>query len=165
MKKALTILSLSILAAPAFAKKESAKAFMERYFTVVDSKAPEKLAEVDAPDFELVMPGGTLKGVAGHQQLMKGFATAFPNFKHSVTRCIQEGETMSCEGGFAGDHTGPFMLMNGQSIPATNKHVEFTWIGFATVKNGKVSSIHVSFDTMQLMQQLGAVPPPAVAKK
>jgi predicted ester cyclase len=167
MKNALTALALTLLAAaPATAaKKLSAKEFMERYFVAVDSKKPEKIAELDAADIDFMTPMGTFKGVAGHLQLTSGFATAFPNFKHTVSRCIEQAETVACEGSFAGDHTGPMMMPNGQSIPATNKHVEFTWGGIATVKGGKIASLHVYFDTMAMMQQLGLVPPAAVAKK
>jgi predicted ester cyclase len=166
MKNALAALALTVLAAaPATAKKPSPKEFMERYFAAVDSKKPERLAEVDAADIEMVTPMGTFKGVEGHQQMSAGFAAAFPNFKHTVVRCIEQGESVACEGSFAGDHTGPMMMPNGQSIPPTHKHIEFTWGGLATVKNGKVASVHVYFDTMAMMMQLGLVPPPTVAKK
>jgi predicted ester cyclase len=166
MKNALTALALILLAAaPATAKKPTAKEFMERYFAAVDSKQPERLAEVDAQDVEFSTPMGTFKGLEGHKQLTAGFAAAFPNFKHTVTRCIEQGDTYACEGNFSGDHTGPMMMPNGQTVPATNKHVEFKWGGMATAKNGKVTSIHAYFDLMTMMQQLGLVPPPVVAKK
>jgi predicted ester cyclase len=167
MKNALTALALTLLfAAPATAaKKLSAKELMEKYFAAVDSKQPERLAEVDAPDIEMVTPMGTFKGLEGHKQLTAGFAAAMPNFKHTITRCIEQGETVACEGSFGGDHTGPMMMPNGQTVPATGKHVEFKWGGLATVKNGKVSSVHVFFDTMTMMQQLGLIPAPTVARK
>jgi len=166
-KQALTILTLSALAtAPALAaKKQTLRQVMDHYFTVVDSKQLDKLAEVDSPDLEMVTPMGAFKGVEGHQQLLKGFATASPNFKHTVTRCIEQGDTISCEGTFAGDHTGPLMMPTGQSVPATGKHFEFKWAGLATIKNGKVTTLHVYFDPMVMMQQLGLVPAPAMAKK
>jgi predicted ester cyclase len=167
MKNALAALALTLLAAaPATAKKLTAKEFMEKvYFPAVDSKQPEKLAEVDSPDLEMVTPMGTFKGVKGHQQLTGGFAAAFPNFKHTVARCIEQGETAACEGSFSGDHTGPMMMPNGQSIPPTHKHIDIPWGGLATIKGGKVTSIHVYFDTTLMMQQLGLIPPPTVAKK
>jgi predicted ester cyclase len=166
MKNALAAAALVLLAAaPAVAKKPTAKEFMERYFAAVDTKKPERIAEVDASDIEMVTPMGTFKGVQGHQQMTAGFAAAFPNFKHTVNRCIEQGETFACEGSFSGDHTGPMMMPNGQTVPATNKHVEFAWGGLATVKGGKVASVHVYFDTMAMMQQLGLIPPAAVAKK
>lgn len=167
MNKTLIALSLTALvAAPAFAaKKETLRQVMDRYFTVVDSKQLDKLAEVEAADVEMVTPMGPSKGIEGHQQLIKGFATAAPNFKHTVTRCIEQGDTIACEGTFGGDHTGPLMMPTGQSVPATGKHFEFPWAGMARVKNGKVTSVHVYFDPMVMMRQLGLVPSPAVAKK
>jgi hypothetical protein len=52
------MLTLSMLfAAPAFAaKKETLRQLMDRYFTIVDSKQLDRLAEVDAPDLEMVTP-------------------------------------------------------------------------------------------------------------
>jgi predicted ester cyclase len=167
MKNALTALTLSlVVAAPALAaKKPSPEAFMSHYFEAVDSKKPERLADVDAPDVVMVTPGGTFKGLEGHQQLTAFFAAAFPNFKHTVSHCIQQGDEISCEGSFAGDHTGPLRMPTGQTVPATQRHVEFPWLGMATIKNGKMASVHVYFDTMVMMTQLGLVPPPPVAKK
>jgi predicted ester cyclase len=167
MKNPMTALVLSFLAAaPALAaKKPSPLEFMEHYFAAVDTKKPERLAEVDAPDIVMVTPGGTFKGVEGHQQMMGVFAGAFPNFKHSVSHCIQQGDEISCEGNFAGDHTGPLHTPTGQIVPATQHHVEFPWLGLVSVKNGKVTSVHVYFDSLVMMQQLGLVPAPPVAKK
>jgi predicted ester cyclase len=104
------------------------------------------------------------QGPEGHVQMAKGFAMAFPNFKHVLTRCIESGDTIACEGKFVGDHTGPMGMPDGQSIPPTNKHVEFEWGGLAVIKNGKVASCNVYFDNMALMQQLGVVPPPPAAQ-
>ena len=36
--------------------------------------------------------------------------TAFPNFKHTITRCIESGDTVACEGKFTGDNTGPMAM-------------------------------------------------------
>jgi len=157
---------LLVGAGMASAKKETNRQVMDRWFATVDSKEIEKLAGVEAADLEMKLPGGmNLKGTAGHQQLTKGFATAFPNFKHTIKRCVESGDAISCEGTFAGDHTGPFAMPNGQSVPATKKHVEFEWAGFATIANGKVATVNVYFDNMGFMQQLGLVPPPAQASK
>jgi predicted ester cyclase len=143
------------------AKRETARQVMDRFFAVVDSKALDKLGEVD--DAELVMqtPMGMMKGVEGHRQMLTGFATAFPNFKHNTSRCIESGDLISCEGLFTGDHTGPLMMPDGRSVPATKKHVEFTYAGIARVKSGKVAELHVYFDNMGFMMQLGLVPAPA----
>jgi len=146
------------------AKKETNRQVMDRWFATVDSKQTDKLAALEAADFEMKVPGmPVIKGPEGHAQLTKGFATAFPNFKHVVSRCIESGETIACEGHFVGDHTGPMGMPNGQSIPPTNKHVDFEWGGIAVIKNGKLASCNVYFDNMALMGQLGLLPPPPSA--
>jgi predicted ester cyclase len=141
-------------------KKESNRQVMDRFFAVVDAKDLDKLAEVDAVALEMTMPMGPVKGLEGHRMLLKGFATAFPNFKHSTSRCVEAGDLISCEGVFSGDHTGPMMLPDGSSIPATGKHVEFPYLGIARIKDGKVAELHVYFDVMGFMGQLGLLPAP-----
>jgi len=137
------------------AKKESNRQIINRWFERIDSKQLDKLGDVEAVDIEMKVPTGPVKGTQGHQQLMKTFATAFPNYKHTVTQCVESGDTIACEGRFAGDNTGPMMTPTGQTMPATNKHVDFEWAGIAKVKDGKVSACHVYFDMMGFMQQLG----------
>ncbi len=157
-------LFMTLCAAPAAtrtaAAKETNRQVMDRYFEAVDSKKVDRLDTVDAADLEMTTPMGATKGIDGHKQMVKGFATAFPNFKHAVTRCVESGDTISCEGTFTGDHTGPMGMPGGKTVPATGKHVQFPWLGISTIKAGKVSSVHVYFDTMTLMMQLGLVPAP-----
>jgi ketosteroid isomerase-like protein len=143
------------------AKKESNRQVIERWFETIDSKQVDKLAGVETADLEMKMPGGmVVKGSAGHAQMTKMFAAGFPNFKHTVSRCVESGETIACEGKWGGDHTGPFAMPNGQTVAATNKHVEFEWAGLATIKNGKVATVNVYFDNLGFLQQLGVIPPP-----
>jgi predicted ester cyclase len=139
---------------------------MDRFFEIVDAKKIDKLAEVDAPDLVMVTPTGTVHGPEGHSQIVQGFAAAFPNFKHVTARCLESGDLISCEGHFEGDHTGPMTMPDGKVIPATQKHVEFPYAGVARIKNGKVAELHVYFDIVTFMQQLGVMPaPPKTASK
>jgi len=131
--------------------------FIDRYFEIVDSKNVERFAEIDSPDLLMKVPMGTVRGIEGHQGLTRGFAAAFPNFKHTVTSFLESDDRIACEGTFVGDHTGSMMLPNGQSIPASNKRVEFEWSGHMRVQNGKVAELHVYFDSASLMAQIGAI--------
>jgi predicted ester cyclase len=150
----------ALAAGAAQAKKESNRQVMERWFEAVDSKQTDRLAGVETADIEMRTPMGLNKGTEGHVQMTKMFAAAFPNFKHTLGRCVESGDLIACEGKFTGDNTGPMSMPGGQSIPATNKHVEFDWSGMAQIKNGKVASANVYFDNMGFMQQLGLVPSP-----
>jgi predicted ester cyclase len=161
MKKSMvTIFAIGTLAVggAALAKKQTNQQVITHFFEVVDAKQTDRLVEVDAPDLAMTTPMGALKGPEGHAQLMKGFGTAFPNFKHITGRCVESGDLISCEGKFVGDHTGPMMTPDGKTIPATGKHVEFPYAGVARIKSGKVAELNVYFDVMSFMQQLGLVP-------
>src|SRR5438128_1250429 len=104
------VAGLSLGAAPSQAKKESNRQVLERWFEVVDSKQLDKLAAFETPDVVMKTPMGVMKGTEGHQQMTKMFATAFPNFKHTLIRCIESGDMISCEGKFTGDNTGPMAM-------------------------------------------------------
>jgi predicted ester cyclase len=171
MKKSLAaLLALTLFAvgarSMAAAKKQTNRQVIDHFFQVVDSKAFDKLADVDAPDLVFTTPMGAFNGPEGHKQLLTVFATAFPNFKHTDYQCVESGDEIACQGRLVGDHTGPMMTPDGKSIPATKKHVDFAWGGFAKVKNGKVAKLNVYFDVMGMMQQLGLVPaPPKTASR
>jgi predicted ester cyclase len=164
----LTVTSIVLIASGAHvadAMKKTKRHFMDRFFQVVDSKQLDKLAEVDAPDLDMIMPMGPVKGLEGHKRMLQGFGTAFPDFKHVTSRCVESGDLISCEGTFSGDHTGPMMMPDGKTLPATNKHVEIPYAGIARIKNGKVAELHVYFDNMSFMMQLGLLPQPKMATK
>jgi len=154
-----TLAGVALGSGMARAKKESNRQVIERWFAAIDSKQTDKFAGVETADIEMKTPMGLTKGSEGHVQMTTMFAAAFPNFKHTLTRCVEAGDTIACEGKFTGDNTGPMSMPGGQTIPATNKHVEFDWSGMAQIKNGKVASANVYFDNMGFMQQLGLVPP------
>lgn len=143
------------------AKRRTNRQVIDRFFEIVDSKQGDRLVEVEAPNLVFTTPLGVTKGPEGHKQLLTGFATAFPNFKHTTKRCVESGDFISCEGRFSGDHTGPMMQPDGKSVPATGKHLEFDYVNFARIKDGKIVEMRSAFDLMTLMQQLGLVPSPA----
>jgi predicted ester cyclase len=130
---------------------------IEQWFQIIDAKKVERLGEIESADFVMQLPIGEVRGPAAHAELVKGFATAMPNFKHEVTRSLESGDSIACEGTFLGDHTGPMMTPDGRTIPASGNRVAFPWLGIATVKAGKVTQCNVYFDTMALMKQLGAI--------
>ncbi len=150
--------ALVLTAGIAPAKKRTLRELMDHYFEIVDGKAFDRFAEIDAADLVMKVPLGTVRGVEGHQTMSRGFAAAMPNYKHTIGSCIESGDRISCEGTFGGDQTGPLTLPTGQVVPPTGKHVEFEWSGHARLKDGKVAEMHVYFDPGVMMQQLGLVP-------
>ena len=164
-----TIIGMAALALGAHgmaARKQTNRQVIDQFYEVVDGKKLDRLAEIEAADLVFTTPMGTVKGPAAHGQMLTGIATAFPNYKHTVKRCVESGNLISCEGTWSADHTGPMMMPDGKSIPATKKHVELPFVGFGRVQAGKLAEMNVAFDMMALMQQLGLIPaPPKTASR
>jgi hypothetical protein len=57
---------------------------------------------------------------------------------------------------FQRQHKGEF-----QGIPPTGKKLSLDEMGFITIIDGKITEGWISADTMRLMQQIGALPPPS----
>ena len=162
----LSVVSIVVVAGVAQAnKKMTNRQVIEKMFQIVDAKQYDKYGEFEVADLEMMTPMGPVKGSEGHKQMSQGFATAIPNAKHTITECVEAGEMISCEGRFGGDQTGPMTMPDGKVLAASGKKVDFGWVGFAKVKNGKITSLHVYFNPMEMMMQIGAMPPPATASK
>ena len=148
------------LGTQAAAAKQTNRQVMDRFFAVIDSKQFDRLPEVEVADLVMTTPMGPVKGTEGHKQMLKGYSTAFPNFKHIDLHCVEAGDEIACDGKIVGDHTGPLMTPDGKAIPATNKHLELPYAGLAKIKGGKVVQLRIYYDMMSFMAQLGLLPPP-----
>ena len=151
--------------ATVFAGPSTNRQVIERWMTIMDNKQLDQLAKVEASDLVFTSPMGNAKSSRAHAEILKGFATAFPNFKHTVSRCVESGEMISCEGRFIGDNTGPLMTPDGKTVPPTRKHVDAPWAAFATIKGQKVTTCNVYYDVMGLLGQLGLGPAGPTASK
>jgi steroid delta-isomerase-like uncharacterized protein len=81
---------------------------------------------------------------------------AFPDMQSEITQLIASGDKVAINSTFRGTHDGDFM-----GVPATGKSIEVNGIDIVRVENGKFVEHWGIFDAMSLMQQIGAIPPPA----
>ena len=65
-------------------------------------------------------------------------------------------------GYFRGTRSGPLPSPQGP-IPATGREFELRFCGLGRVRGDRISEVHVYFDSMSIMTQLGLVPDPATA--
>jgi len=91
------------------------------------------------------------------KQVVAMYGTSFPDLKHTVDELITEGDTVAARWTVRGTHKGEF-----QGIPATGKSVKLSGITFHHPQEGRVRETWLSFETVEQLQQIGAVP--AVAK-
>jgi predicted ester cyclase len=66
---------------------------------------------------------------------------------------MAEGDQVAVRVINTGTHKGEF-----QGIPPTDKKVSFVGVGFLTIRDGKIIEQWSVNDTMELMQQIGAIP-------
>ncbi len=132
----------------------------ERAFNAHDIDASMALYSQDA---EFTGPGGMiLKGGDAIRQFTQGWFQGFPDAKVRTDNLIEAGDTLVQEGVFIGTHTGIFPTPMGD-IPPTSKRVEGKFIDVYVIRDGKIVSDHLSFDRLELMEQLGLAPAPAGA--
>jgi len=116
-----------------------------------------------ADNAEMKGPGGMVsKGKDEIRRFTEGWIQGFPDCKITVTNRIVSGNTLVEEGVFTGTHTGTFPTPMGD-IPPTGGKVEGEFVDIFVVENDKVVSDRLTFDRLQLMEQLGLIPAPAGA--
>ena len=115
--------------------------------------------ELLSDDYGLHLPGvPTAFDRNATKQVVAMFSASFPDLKHTVDEIVAEGDTVAARWTVRGTHRGEF-----QGIPASGKQVTLSGITVHHLKDGKLRETWLSFDNMELLQRLGAVPAPAQA--
>lgn len=135
--------------------KKIARDFFE-YFAKGDTKQIENLW---GSDYKFHFPGKPEAiGKDESKQVIKEYATGFPDLIISIENQIAEGDMVATRFIARGTHKGTF-----QGNAATNKKVTVTAVGIHRIVNGKIVEEWAEFDALRMMQQIGAVPELAAA--
>jgi uncharacterized protein (TIGR02246 family) len=141
----------------------SAREVVERGNTLFNAHDLDGVTEMYAPDAEFIGPGDmVLKGRDAIRQFTQGWFQGFPDARITVKNTYLDGSTVIEEGTFSGTHTGVFPTPMGD-IPPTGRRVEGPFVDIFEIRDDQVVSDRLSFDRMQLMEQLGLMPAPAGA--
>jgi steroid delta-isomerase-like uncharacterized protein len=87
---------------------------------------------------------------------LQGFAAAFPDGQITVEGAVSEGDLVASRWTITGTHRGEF-----QGVLATGRQIAMPGVDFSRVVDGKIADHWAQFDIVGVMQQLGAMPPPA----
>jgi steroid delta-isomerase-like uncharacterized protein len=102
-------------------------------------------------------PFGTeLTGKEDFKKFAADFIAAFPDFHMTIEDMIAEDDKVVSRLKIEGTHKGEFA-----GIPPTGKKVAVAATLIAQFENGKEVESWDCWDTASLLQQLGAIPPPA----
>lgn len=96
---------------------------------------------------------GAIHGREGFRAFVTAYLTAFPDGRIVVKEAVARGDAVAQRWTARGTNTGELMGM-----PPTGREVTVEGMTFARVAGGRVVEARTTWDTLALMQQLGAVP-------
>ncbi len=97
-----------------------------------------------------------LRGESGVRKDAENTFKSFPDVRVTILRIISSGDTVAVEWRFEGTNTGPLIMPDGTTMPATNRHVTLQGAGFWRVdQQGRIQEEHRYSDTASFMQQIG----------
>ena len=96
------------------------------------------------------MPDTGREGLKKHATM---YRTAFPDLQFAIDDLTVEGNKVTVRWTARGTHQGELL-----GITPTGKKFSITGISFLRITNGKIAEQWVNWDTLGLLQQLGAVP-------
>jgi predicted ester cyclase len=110
------------------------------------------------------MPDGIFEGRSAiHERLARELG-AFPDVVHTVRSFVEQNDLFADEWTFAGTHTGPYQLPNGDTLPPTGKPVEIRGMEVVQVgPDGRIVLNSLYYDNLAVAVQLGLVPQGATA--
>lgn len=131
------------------------KALIRRYFEAIDKGDPKVLDEFLAPDIvtHSPPPPGITPDLEGFKKLFTLFKTATPDGYHTIDDLIAEGDKVAARITGYGTHDGDLL-----GIPPTHKPIKMSGMVVWRIKDGKIVEHWGLNDTLDLMQQLGALP-------
>jgi steroid delta-isomerase-like uncharacterized protein len=128
-----------------------------RYDAAFDEQDTEARMAHLTPDTEVTMPGMTLRGADQVADVVQVFWQAVPDGKLTRENEVIAGDTVT-EGTLTGTHTGTFRTPQ-REIPASGNRVTLRYASVKEIRDDKITSERLYFDQLELLQQLGALPP------
>ena len=100
-----------------------------------------------------------IRGLDSLKSFYRGSHAGFPDLKMTFDEVLVSGDNMIVRWTITGTNTGPL-----RGMPPTGKAVRFSGLAIDRVANGKIVEEWVSFNLLDLLQQLGfTLAPPAPA--
>ena len=117
-------------------------------------------ATLYAEDVVYEAPGGQrISGLADLEgKYFDALLTAAPDRLSRDIVLFADGEYVVEQARYVGTHTGPLLSPDGVEVPPTGKQFDFPFVGIFRIQAGKISSIRIYYDQIELFTQLGLMP-------
>jgi predicted ester cyclase len=138
---------------------EDNKALIRRYIETIDSNDSSDWSVLDEFIAEdVVVHNPQLPGLTADREGMKRAAEVFRQAtpgRHEIPLQVAEGDLVVSLIVGRGTHEGELL-----GIAATGKEVETEGIAIHRIADGKIAEYWAVTDTVRVLQQVGALPPP-----
>ncbi len=105
-------------------------------------------------DYVYRAPGqDDVQGAKALKDLVTFYRTVFPDLSNVIAEQIVAGDTVVTRGTTRGTHKAPL-----GNVPASGRAVAVAFVLISKFKNGKIAEEWEIFDSLGLMQQIGAIP-------
>jgi steroid delta-isomerase-like uncharacterized protein len=137
-----------------------AKAVLERAIDHWNAGDREAWAALYAEDVVYEAPGGQrISGIADlKEKYFDALVNAAPDRVSRDIILYADGEHVVEQARYVGTHTGLLRSPDGMEVPATGKEFDFPFVGIFHVQGGKIRSIRIYYDQIELFTQLGLMP-------
>lgn len=129
------------------------RCFVEDVINKGDMDAAAKYVWEDVVE-QVPLPGQG-PGLDGLKDILRSMRAGFPDLDFSIKEQIAEGDKVASRFEWTGTHQGAFL-----GVPATGKSVRVWGVVIDQLQEGRIKETRIIMDTLGLMMQLGAIPPP-----
>lgn len=141
----------------------STRDVFERGTDAFNAHDMDAFAEVMADDVVYSGPGGAGgKGKADCVAAYRSWIDAFSDGHVEVDAVYIIGDVVVEQGTFTGTHDGVLRTPAG-GIPPTGRSLRSRYVHLLRIRDGKHVSFDLTFDRLDMLEQLGLVPAPAAA--
>lgn len=134
----------------------TSKDVVQRGFDALNDRDREAFIELHADDAVVHAFGEEYHGIDAIVDEEFGIFDAFTDLTYTPEYVVAEDQTVAVRWTAAGTHDGEF-----DGIEATGEEVEFPAMGMFRVEDERIADVWLVADRLGLMEQLGAVEPPA----
>ncbi len=136
---------------------EDPKELAKRMLALTDRQDWAGREALLSPDCEVLTPMGRMRGRAASTAYSKPLVGAFSDARHEIDFIAAAGDVVVVEGSWLGTHTDVLQTPDGE-IPATGKSIALPFLATVRTSDGLVTALHVYFDQVAFMAQLGLLP-------
>jgi steroid delta-isomerase-like uncharacterized protein len=134
------------------ANEQASRKILEEVFGAGKYDLADDVIRADAIGHDPALPE-PVKGPDGLKEAARGYRAAFPDLEMTIHETVAEGDLVAIRWVAQGTHKGDLF-----GIAPTGKQTTVTGITIDRYAGGKIAESWTNWDTLGLLQQLGAVP-------